>query len=385
MRFFYRIPGHIWFLIPALLCFSPSAMARPKPGDPVRIAIAGLNHDHAAFFFGKKSRPGIELVGIYETNPVLIHRYEERYQLPGNLFYSNLDRMLDAVKPDAVVAFCSTYAHLSVVRACAPRGIHVMVEKPLSTTLSQALEMKRLADRYRIFLLTDFETAWYPSTEKAFRLVLDSGYVGTIRKVIFHDGHQGPVAIHVSPEFLAWLTDPVKNGGGALTDFGCYGANLMDYLMQGEKPLSVTAVTRHFQPRVYPRVDDEATILVSYPSAQCLIEASWNWPFGRKDMEIYGDKGYVKTLDNTDLREKNVESAPETDRQIGAAEVQVIQDPFVYFAGVVRKEIKMPPYGQYSLENNIEVARILDAARQSAATGRTVSLAPVSGPGDPRP
>ncbi len=372
------------FLLLPLLSFTHPLRPRQIPARLVRMAIAGLNHDHAAFFFGKKFRPGIQLVGIYEPNPVLVRRYEIRYQLPANLFYSNLDRMLDAVRPEAVVAFCSTDAHLSVVKACAPRGIHVMVEKPLSTTVNQALEMKRLADRYRIFLLTDYETAWYPSTEKAFRLVLDSGYVGTIRKVIFHDGHQGPVAIHVSPEFLAWLTDPVKNGGGALMDFGCYGANLMDFLMQGQKPLGVTAVTRHFQPRVYPRVDDEATILVSYPSAQCLIEASWNWPFGRKDMEIYGDKGYVKTLNNTDLREKDMESVPETDLEITAGEVQVIQDPFVYFARVVRKEMKMPAYGQYSLENNIEVVRILDAARRSAATGRTVSLSSVPDSGNSR-
>ncbi len=82
----------------------------------------------------------------------------------------------------------------------------------------------------------------------------------------------------MSKYFFKWLTDPVQNGGGALMDFGCYGANLMTYLMKGQQPLSVTAVTQHFKPEVYPKVDDEATIIVTYPTAQCIIQGSWNWP-----------------------------------------------------------------------------------------------------------
>ena len=114
-----------------------------------------------------------------------------------------------------------------------------------------------------------------------------------------HDGHQGPKEIGVNKEFFDWLTDPIQNGGGALVDFGCYGANLMTYLMQGQQPISVTAVTQHFKPGIYPEVDDEATIIVSYPTAQCIIQASWNWPFGRKDLEVYGQIGYIITKDNT--------------------------------------------------------------------------------------
>ena len=197
--------------------------------------------------------------------------------------------MLDAVKPEAVVAFGSIYEHMAVVEACAPRHIDVMVEKPLATTLQQALQMEALAKKYNIKLLTDFETSWYPSTVKAYELVNDSNYIGNIKKVVIHDGHQGPKEIGVNKEFFNWLTDPIQNGGGALMDFGCYGANLMTYLMHGQQPVSVTAVTQHFKPDIYPKVDDEATIIVSYPTAQCIIQASWNWPFGRKDMEVYGE------------------------------------------------------------------------------------------------
>ena len=80
-------------------------------------------------------------------------------------------------------------------------------------------------------------------------------------------GHQGPKEIGCSADFLNWLTDPVKNGGGAVVDFGCYGANLMTGLMNGKAPVSVTAVLRHIKPDVYPKVDDDATILLEYPGA----------------------------------------------------------------------------------------------------------------------
>ena len=223
-------------------------------------------------------------------------------------------------------------------------------------------------------MLTDFETSWYPTTEKTYQLVNDSSYVGNIRKVVIRDGHEGPKEIGVGPEFLSWLTDPIQNGGGALIDFGCYGANLMTYLMKGAEPLTVTAVTQQQKPAIYPRVDDEATIIVTYPGAQCIIQASWNWPFGRKDMEVYGDAGYIFADNSHTLRLRNRNNTQEQSREITPKEVGVYQDPFAYFADVLRGKIKVPKNGLYSLETNVTVVRILDAARESAATGKTVVL-----------
>ena len=285
--------------------------------------------------------------------------------------------MLDSVKPEAVVAFGSIYEHMAAIEACAPRGIHVMVEKPLATNIAHAVKMKQLANQYHIYLLTDYETSWYPSTEKTYQLANDSNFVGKIRKVVIHDGHQGPMEIGVNKEFFDWLTDPVQNGGGALVDFGCYGANLMTYLMKGKEPVSVTAVTRQFKPSIYPRVDDEATIIVSYPTAQCIIQASWNWPFGRKDMEVYGENGYIIATNNTSMRLRNRKSDTELSIQVTTKEIPVYQDPFSYFADVIKGKIKIPKNGLYSLENNLTVVRILDAARESAATGKTVFLKPL--------
>jgi predicted dehydrogenase len=123
---------------------------------------------------------------------------------------------------------------------------------------------------------------------------------------------------------------------------------------------------------VYPEVDDEATIIVSYPESQCIIQASWNWPFSRKDMEIYGTKGYIKADNKNDMRIRNEGMKTEEMESITANDVQVYEDPFAYFAEVIKGNVKVEPYSLYSLENNILVVEILDAARKSAQKGKTI-------------
>lgn len=340
---------------------------------PLRIAVAGITHGHVPWILARKPNTGTELVGIFETNKDLARRYAAEFKLDTSLFYNDLDKMLDQVKPEALAAFGSIYEHMAAIESAAPRGIHVMVEKPLATNLKHALRMQELSRQYNIHILTNYETSWFPSTHETYRLVKDSLLTGAIKKVVVHDGHQGPKEIGVSKEFLHWLTDSIQNGGGALIDFGCYGANLMTWLMEGEEPVSVTAITRQFKPEIYPQVDDEATIIVSYPHAQCIIQASWNWPNSRKDLEVYGETGYVIAADDRNMRTRTGDQ-PEISFKTETKNRIPESDPFLYLSDVIRGKIKMPPYGLYTLENNLMVVRILEAARLSAQTGQTIKF-----------
>jgi predicted dehydrogenase len=363
------------FLLPVALLLtvvSVQTACSQSTAKPLRLAVIRTTHGHSGWILGRKGKDDVTLVGVYEPDKALAEQQAKRYNLPASLFYTDLNRMLDAVKPEAVVAFGSIYEHEAAVEACAPRGIHVMVEKPLATTVAQAEKMKGLALKHKIHLLTNYETSWYPTTQKTYTLVNDSAFVGKLRKVVVHDGHEGPKEIGVGKEFFDWLTDPVQNGGGALVDFGCYGANIMTYLMKGEQPISVTAVTQHFKPDIYPKVDDEATIIVTYPSSQCIIQASWNWPFGRKDMEVYGETGYVIALNSTAMRLRNKQIKSEVSRQTTLEETGVYKDPFSYFADVINGKIKVRSHDLYALDNNVTVVRILEAARTSASSGKAV-------------
>ncbi|MBU1822198.1 MAG: Gfo/Idh/MocA family oxidoreductase [Bacteroidetes bacterium] len=354
----------------SVLLFS---MALPTLAQkPVRVAVAGISHGHIGWIFNRKEKKDIELVGIYETDKELVAKFVERYKLDPTLFYDNLDKMLAETKPEAVTAFGPINEHITVVRAAAPRAIHVMVEKPLATTYKDALEIADLAQKHGIKVLTNFETSWYSSNQHVQQLYAD-GKLGEIRKVMVNDGHQGPKEIGVSKEFFAWLTDPVQNGGGALTDFGCYGANLMTWLMQGEKPLTVTAITQQNKPDIYPKVDDEATIILQYPKAQCIIQGSWNWTFARKDMEVYGTKGYAVAVDRTTVRQRLAEKNPEETLKLSPRPAP-FEDPFSVLADVVQGRLKMDKNDLYELPVNITAVQILEAARKSAKTGRTISL-----------
>jgi predicted dehydrogenase len=143
--------------------------------------------------------------------------------------------------------------------------------------------------------------------------------------------------------------------------------------MKGERPTSVTAVTQTLKPEIYTKVDDEATIVLTYPSAQCIIQASWNWPYHRKDLEVYGVSGYAITSTNKDMRIKG-KVGPEQKLTLTPEDTQTYTDPFKYFADVIQKRITVPNFGLYSIENNSLVVEILEAAKESAKTGKTVML-----------
>lgn len=336
------------------------------------MGIAGITHSHVHGLLGRPDRGDVQIVGIVEPNKDLARRYSERYGYSMDIVFASMDEMISRTKPEMVAAFGSIYQHLEVVEACAPKGIHVMVEKPLAVSVEHAQKMKTLADKYKILLLTNYETTWYASNQKAYEMVNNKD-LGELRKVVIHDGHEGPQEIGVNKEFLEWLTDPIQNGGGAVMDFGCYGANLLTWLTGGEKPESVLAITQQIKPDIYPKVDDEATILLKYPKMQGIIQASWNWPFSRKDMEVYGKTGYVIADNGTDIRVRLKDDKTERKESLKRLE-SPYNDPFSLFAALVRKEIELPKYDLSSLENNMIVVEILEAAKKSAETGKAVEL-----------
>jgi predicted dehydrogenase len=361
----------IGLFILSTMLFSP--LHAQKDGA-VKVVVAGTSHGHSGWILNKLDRPEMQVVGIYEPDQKLVEKQSLRYKIPKELFFNDLNKALEQLKPEAVLAFGSIKDHLQVVEVAAPKGIHIMVEKPLAANLNDALKMQQLANKYKVMLLTNYETSWYPSTAESFRLVKDSNFVGQIRKVVFHHGHQGPKEIGVGDEFFQWLTDPVLNGGGALMDFGCYGANLATYLLKGQEPVSVTAVTNQFKPLIYPRVDDDATIILNYPSLQVIIQASWNWTFNRKDMEIYGDSAAIIALNANKMRFRNSKNGAEYEKTVTDKDIPVYTNPFTYLHAVLRGKEKLEPFGLYTLENNVMVNRILEAAKISASSGKTVKL-----------
>jgi glucose-fructose oxidoreductase len=368
-----RLTRSLCCSIAAILGFLSTPMFAQQP--PVRVAIVGLEHGHVTgFLHAFPLQHDAELVGIVDPNADLRAKYEQHYHLDHALFYPTLDAMLAERHPQALLVYTSIGEHRHIIEQAAAHGLDVMVEKPLTLSVDDALAIRRAAREHHIQVLVNYETTWYSSNRAVYDL-LQQGRLGDLRKVVIHDGHQGPKEIGVQPEFLQWLTDPAQNGAGALYDFGCYGADLMTWFMHGQAPISVTAVAQTDKPQIYPHVDDDATIVLRYPSAQAVLMPSWNWTFGRKDTEVYGTKGYVIATNPTQLRERFSESSP--DDTLTAPPLAAPEDTSLhYLAAVVRGDLH-PDGDLTSLDTNVIVMQILDAARESAHTGKTVTLHPL--------
>jgi len=364
----------LFLLIIVLSNYGAIAMAQTdsnaNTGQPLRLAIAGLTHDHVTGLLrALPVRKDVQLVGIAEPNAALAAKYVSRYHLAPGLIYPDLDKMLTEVKPQAVVIYTSTFEHLQVVEICAAHSIDVMMEKPMAVSNEEAAAIAQAARKSKINVLVNYASTWDPVNTLAFDTVAKNT-IGEIRKIIFYKGHSGPKEIGCSPEFFNWLTDPKLNGGGALFDFGCYGANISSWFMNNQRPLSVTAFTRQTKPAIYKNVDDDATVIITYGKVQIVIMASWSWPYGRDNIEISGTNGSIQTIDS---RTAILHISGKAEEKITAPPIESpYNDSLTYLAAVVNGKIK--PHDTPSLENNMLVTEILDAARQSAKSNSTIQL-----------
>jgi glucose-fructose oxidoreductase len=371
-RIFRRTVVCVCALIVTLLTSSAHAQSADHP---LRVAIIGLEHGHVAGFLKElPNQHGVELVGVVDSDEALAKRYAQQFHLDQGLFYAQLEPMIRARHPQALLVYTAVSGHRRVIEKAAENGLSVMVEKPLTMSLEDALAIRATARAHHIQVLTNYVSTWSASNWAAFDAA-ESGTLGDLRKIVVYAGHQGPKEIGVQPEFLKWLEDPDQNGDGALYDFGCYGADLATWLMHGEAPLSVTAIAQTDKPEVYPHVADDATIVLRYPKAQAVLMASWNWPFSRMDMEIYGTKGDVLTKGADKLKARTAGRAQETET---TAEPPAAPNdsPLHYLAAVLSGAVQSSA-DPTSLDTNVVVMQILDAARRSAKEGRTIQLAPL--------
>lgn len=355
----------IFFIYTTQFCFAQ---------DKLRVVIAGLSHDHVNGMLEKGKSGAVTIIGIAEPDEQLRNKKKADYQLPDSVFYKNLSAALKKNKPDLVMVYNAPADHLAAIETCMPLKIPVMVEKPLCFTNADAAKIKMLSEKYNTKVYTNYPSLWYTSFTELIKRVNEKNEIGVVNKMEMHGGHKGPAEIGCSKDFLNWLTDPVKNGGGAITDFGCYGACIMTELMQGKTPVSVFAVTRKMKPGVYPKVDDDATIVLEYTDATGIIEASWNWPYTIMDAEAYGTKGYLYASQfNASGGEPSLLSKNEKESKTENISVPQYKDEVEYLTAVIKKGA-VDNNKLLSLERNIIVVKITDAARRSAKEGRKVVL-----------
>lgn len=356
------------------------------PAAEHRIAVVSLLHAHVWLHLGTmlngelKTGERVKLVGLAETLPDLLARAKredvipqtdnvKRPGVPEAIIFSDWKKMIDETKPEIVWAFTPTNEHVDVVRYCAPRGIHVIVEKPLAATWKEALEIEALARRHKIHVLTNYSSLWQPA-QQAVRDTIASGEIGAVWRLHGVTGHNGPGDPKRS-SFAAWLADPVQNGGGALMDFGCYMA-LWALGIKG-RPESVYATAQHMKPEMFPKVEDHAVIVLNYKDGVAILEASWDMPPAQRlGNEIYGTTGSITGNTVTKAGGGGGRgSRPGTPIEARPLPPER-SEPIAY---LVSRLVKNEPLdGAAALEQHVAVQEILEAAKMSVRSGKAVAL-----------
>jgi predicted dehydrogenase len=352
----------------ALVLFLIVMITSPLSAQEMKIAVVGLVHAHVwGHLKTMIAGDAAELVGIAEPNPALVDE-AKKLGAADSLFYSDYRQMLKTTKPNIVWAFVENNRHREIAEVCAPLGIHLIFEKPLASTLDDALEIRRLAQQHQIQVMSNYQMAWWPANYVA-RKFAESGDIGKVWRLRGIVGHGGPGSEGPrSRYFFAWLTDPDKNGGGALVDFQCY--NALWSLWYLGKPETVYAQVNHLRPETFPKVEDNSTMVLSYKNGVGVFEGSWDLPRSFQDLEIFGPNGSLyMSRSGVELRQGSAGPA----RQLRLDPLPPERaEPIAYMVDVIRNKRQVD--GLVALDINVDVVEIIEAAKESVKTGTAVAL-----------
>jgi predicted dehydrogenase len=360
----------MWRSFVLLLSISTGLLAEGVP--QYKIALLGLNHSHAwgrlrAILQNKSA----QFVGVAEPNAELVAE-AKKAGVPDELLFSDFTKLLDQAKPDIVWAFVENNRHLEIAQLCAPRRINLIFEKPLASSYADAKRMQKLADQNKIRIMTNYQMAWWPANYAA-KSAADHGDIGAVYRLRGIVGHGGPGSNGVRNKyFFDWLTDPEKNGAGALMDFGCYNA-LWSIWYLG-MPTSVYATAQHLRPDRFPKVEDNATLVFNYPQAVAMFEASWDLPRGFQDLEVFGKSSEDQPPGTLYMTQAGVEwrKGKESKQLTLTPLAEDETEPVAYMASRIKAD--RPIEGLTAIGINVDVIHLIDLAKESIKTGRAVSV-----------
>ena len=344
-------------------------------GKRLRLGVVGLVHDHVWSLLAQfKALEQVVIVSAADVNLPLLEAARSKFGI--RRLYRNFLDMIHKEDLDAVLICTENSRHAEVVEIVAERGIHAIMEKPMSANLEQADRIVRATRRYGVKVMVNYPTTWNPAIQYAYHIVREGG-IGRIFHIRFRAAHAGPKEIGCSPYFYRWLYDKELNGGGAFMDYCCYGVNIALWFI-GYKPRSVIATMGTFA-RTYLTVDDNAILIMEYGTCLGVAEASWAQigQYPMRGLTVNGTDGTIfvdqdSTLKLFHIREKgnyrDIESKiltpppPPKGRRSGPE----------YFTMCVQEDLPIEP--PLSAEFNRDVQEVLEAGIKSAVEGRRIYL-----------
>lgn len=347
----------------------------------MRLAWIGLELDGSWGFMNQaQAEPEAELVAVADPHPDLIERAKTTTK-PGVRFFDDYVRMLDEVKPDAVLSTTPNNQHLEIVRACARRRIHVWFQKPMATNLKDAREMERLAREAGIVLMINYWNLWEPAMQ-ALTARVQAGDIGPVERFVSRNAFpasKNAATKRMSPYYFNYFHDAVKHGGGAIMDQGTYGIDYALWLMG--RPTRVFAVGKNLRALDGLRTEDEGWVMLDYPKATAVIWGGW-WVLpetapGVGENLITGPKGILSRAMGA------VTFTPGADpgNGIKTGPPQTVPAPEIpperrhgvaHFVDCIRHN--KSPDTPHTAALNVMVHEVVEAAYESIRTGRAITL-----------
>ena len=343
--------------------------------EHLKLGVAGLVHDHVWGLLNQfRALQDVDLLAAADPHPPLLKQISQQFGVSKT--YANFLDMLEKEELDAVLACTENSRHADVVEAAGEKGVHVIMEKPMTANLEQAERIVKAAGKSGIKVMVNYPTTWDPRVQHALKLVKE-GRIGKVFHIRFRGAHAGPKEVGCSPYFYEWLYDRNLNGAGALLDYCCYGVNLAQWFLD-RQPRSVTAITGTLA-RTYLTVEDNALILMDFGDAIGLAAACWS-QVGLHPIHgpiINGVDGSLVVDEQGNLHLYAVKEKGKY-RDIHHEVVEVPQrlkgwrNGPEYFVERIKKDEEVEdPLG---VQFNRNVQEVLEAAILSATEGRRISL-----------
>jgi predicted dehydrogenase len=204
--------------------------------NTIKVAIAGAGFIGPVHIESLRRLPNIEIVALCHSNEKAAA--EKAMQLGIKNYYSDFDKMLQIEKPDCVHICTPNDLHYGMARAAIQKGIHVVCEKPLAMTVSEAMELLTLAKEKKIIHAVNFNIRYYPLVRQM-KCMVEKGEVGNLFSVM---GSYLQDWLFYDTDYN-WRLEPDKTGDSkAIADIGSHLVDLIEYI----SGLQVTAVLADF-------------------------------------------------------------------------------------------------------------------------------------------
>jgi myo-inositol 2-dehydrogenase/D-chiro-inositol 1-dehydrogenase len=326
---------------------------------------------HAAAF---KRVKGAKLVACASPDRSHVEEFARRFEIPRS--FTDYQEMLKLKEVELVSLALPNDLHAEACIACARAGKHVIIEKPLCLSLSEADRMIASGNEAGVHLFYAEEICFSPKYVRAKQLV-DSGALGQVYLVKQAEKHSGPHA--------GWFWDVERSGGGVAMDMGCHGIEFFRWMLGKPRARSVYAHLKTNVHRAKTLGDDEALIIVEFENgATGLAEESWTKLGGMDDRaEIYGSRGMtcadlLKGNSLLTYSEVGYDYAVEKAGSTVGWTFTMYEEMWNYgFPQEMQHFVDCLLHGAEPIETAQDgraVLEILFAAYQSAGTGRRVDL-----------